>query len=250
MKKFTLFVATLSLLSLALADTANVAPAPLKIGIIGDSTVSNYKESMRQRGWGQLLPDFLQAGVVVINEAKPGRSTKTFANDLWQRVLTAKPDFILIQFGHNDSHDKGKPESTDAATDYRENLRRFVREAREAGATPVLVTPVRRRIFGKDGKLSTELAPYVEAMKIVAAELNVPVIDLHTTSGALYERLGEQGSDAFTLNQADNADRPGKGDRTHFTENGAREIARLVATDLARLDPRLAAVVRGDPAAR
>ncbi|MEZ0216966.1 MAG: SGNH/GDSL hydrolase family protein, partial [Rariglobus sp.] len=124
MKKFILFLATLSLLSLALADTANVAPAPLKIGIIGDSTVSNYKESMHQRGWGQLLPEFLKPGVVVINEAKPGRSTKTFANDLWQRVLAAKPDFILIQFGHNDSHDKGKPEATDAATDYRENLRR------------------------------------------------------------------------------------------------------------------------------
>ena len=203
-----------------------------KIALIGDSTVCDYPEHSDKRGWGQVLTEFLVPGTVVVNEAKGGLSTKTFPAERWDRVRAAKPDCILIQFGHNDSHAKDKPESTDAATDYRDNLRRFVREAREVGAEPILVTPVRRRLFRADGSPTDELAPYADAMKAVADEMKVRVIDLHETSGELYSRLGEEASTHFTPNQTDTADRPGRGDRTHFTPEGAREMARLVAGDL------------------
>lgn len=219
--------------------TIESPPAPaLKVGVIGDSTVCNYPEKSDKRGWGQMLAEFLAPGTILLNEAKGGASTKTFPADRWQRILAAKPDVILIQFGHNDSHAKTKPEATDAATDYRENLRRYVNEAREAGAEPILVTPPRRRTFRK-GALTTELAPYVEAMKAVAAEMSVKLIDLHTTSGELYTRLGEKGSDAFTANVTDEADRPGRDDRTHFTPAGAKEMARLVTEGLRETAPRL-----------
>jgi lysophospholipase L1-like esterase len=208
------------------------ADTPLRLALIGDSTVCDYNSTSDKRGWGQFLSEFLPKDTQIANLARGGASTKTFPPDRWQRVLSSKPDCVLIQFGHNDSHAKDKPESTDAATDYRDNLRRYVREARDAGIRPILVTPVRRRLY-KNGHPTTELARYADAMKAVATELDVPLIDLHATSGALFDRLGEEGSNAFTVNKPDNADRPGLGDRTHFTETGAREIARLVAADLA-----------------
>jgi lysophospholipase L1-like esterase len=222
---------------------AGTSPS-LKIAIVGDSTVCDYPDTSPLRGWGQLLPDFLQPGVTVINKARGGASTKTFPASSWQTVLGQHPDFVLIQFGHNDSHAREKPESTDAATDYRDNLRRYLNEARAAGATPILVTPVRRRLFSKDGRPTTELAPYADAMKAVGAETRVRVLDLYSLSGDLYESLGEAESSDFTPNQPDHADRPGQGDRTHFTPEGARQIARLVAEALRDIDPKLKACVR------
>lgn len=215
----------------------------IEIALVGDSTVCNYPASSDQRGWGQLIPEFLAPGVAVNNLARGGASTKTFPATRWREALDTKPEYVLIQFGHNDSHSPDKPEATDAATDYRDNLRRYVGEAREAGVRPVLVTPVRRRMF-QNGQPTTELRAYADAMKAVAAEMDVPVIDLYTTSGQLYAELGESGSEAYTMNNIDHADRPGKGDRTHFTETGAWAMARLVADDLARLDARLVDVHR------
>jgi lysophospholipase L1-like esterase len=77
---------------------------------------------------------------------------------------------VLIQFGHNDSHEPGRPESTDPQTEFPANLRRYVEEARAIGATPILLTPVVRRIFGQDGRLVGELQPYAEATRRVAAD--------------------------------------------------------------------------------
>ncbi|EIP96494.1 lysophospholipase L1-like esterase [Opitutaceae bacterium TAV1] len=226
------------------ADPAGVrSSAPVRLALIGDSTVCDYNSTSAKRGWGQLLPEFLPKGTQITNLARGGASTKTFPPDRWQRVLASRPDYVLIQFGHNDSHAKDKPESTDAATDYRDNLCRYVREARDAGIKPVLVTPVRRRLY-KNGHPTTELARYADAMKAVTTGLGVSLIDLHATSGELFDRLGEDGSEAFTVNKPDNADRPGLGDRTHFTETGAREVARLVAAGLAGIEPRLAVTSR------
>lgn len=223
----------------ALALNVVMAADVPRIALIGDSTVCDYPVGMRTRGWGQLLPEFLDPRVIVRNEARGGLSTKTFPRDRWLALLAEHPKYILIQFGHNDSHAKGLPESTDANTTYADNLRGFVREAREAGAIPVLVTPVRRRMF-KDGRPTEELLPYADAMRGVAGELQVPLVDLYRLSGDVYERLGEDGSTAFTLNETDHADRPGRGDRTHFTEYGARRMASLVAEGLARVEPDLA----------
>lgn len=221
--------------------------APLKIALVGDSTVCNYPPGSIRHGWGQMLPEFLAPGVLVINEAISGMSTKTFPPAAWHKVLEAKPDYVLIQFGHNDSHN-GRPEATRAATDYKENLRRYVDEARAAGLKPVLVTPPHRRVF-RNGSLSRKLAPYADAMKAVSAEMSVPVVDLYASSGALFERLGEKGSEALTMNDLDRGGKAGS-DRTHFTESGGREMARLVAKDLARVDPVLKSQVRPGPAFR
>ena len=204
---------------------------PLRLVIIGDSTVCEYPPEHTCRGWGQYIQDYFKDTVNVVNLAKSGRSTKTFINEgLWAKTLEVKPDILLIQFGHNDSHDPGKPESTDAATDFQDYLRRYIDETRAIDATPILVTPVQRRTYSSNGKLNNNLLPYANAMKAVAAEKKVDVIDLNASSGKLYEQLGTATNDVV-------ANAPH--DRTHFKEKGARMIAHLVMQELTQVEPHL-----------
>jgi len=177
-----------------------------------------------------------------VNLAASGRSTKTFiAEGRWTKTLAEKPQFILIQFGHNDSHAKEKPEATDAATDYRDFLRRYVGEAREARAVPVFVTPMHRRNFKPDGTLDDILQPYADAMKAVAGELRVPVVDLHTMSGELYLKLGPE-----KCHELENK----PGDNTHFGEKGARAMAELVMSKLPGAVPELQPLLKADKPAK
>jgi lysophospholipase L1-like esterase len=95
---------------------------------------------------------------------------------------------VLIQFGHNDQ--PGKPgRSTDLATEFPANMKRYVEEVRAAGAKPVLVTPLTRRSF-KDGKLIDDLGPWAEAVRKVAVETNTPLVDLHARSAAAVQTMG------------------------------------------------------------
>lgn len=94
---------------------------------------------------------------------------------------------VPIQFGHDDQ--PGKPgRSTELATEFPANLRRYVAEARTAGALPVLVTPLTRRQFER-GQWMDDLAPLADATRKVAQELNVPLIDLHARSRALIQAM-------------------------------------------------------------
>jgi lysophospholipase L1-like esterase len=96
--------------------------------------------------------------------------------------------WVLIQFGHNDQ--PGKPgRSTDLATEFPANLRRYVNESRAAGAKPVLVTPLTRRMF-EDGRLKNDLAPWADAARRVAAEMGVPLVDLNARSSAAVQAMG------------------------------------------------------------
>jgi lysophospholipase L1-like esterase len=220
--------------ALTTVPAASASPqAPLKIAIIGDSTVADYKAGDVLRGWGQLLPEFFTAGTQIHNFARNGRSTKTFlAEPIWRQTLADRPDILLIQFGHNDSHTPASthPEATQADGDYSDNLRTMIAAARKIGATPILVTPMHRRMFTPDGAVTQELLPYAEAMNRVGGETKTPVIDLYTRSSELFGRLGDAGSADFTPR-----------DRTHFSEKGARVMAYFVAEGAAEADPRLKA---------
>jgi lysophospholipase L1-like esterase len=208
---------------------------PLRVVILGDSTVCDYPPDSPVRGWGQYLADRFQDPVAVRNLAVSGRSTKTFLKEgRLQKALDEKADVALIQFGHNDSHGQGRPEATDADTDYKDNLRTYVDAFVKAGTLPVLVTPMHRRTF-QDGKLTDELKPYADAMRAVAAEKKVPVVDLYARSGDLFERLGDAGSADLSCSPKD---------RTHFSEKGARAMARLVAEELKRVNERLGQAIR------
>lgn len=204
---------------------------PIKVVIIGDSTVQTYPPDRPVRGWGQYIGLYFGENVELVNLALSGRSTKTFIEQgLWDKALAAKGDWYFIQFGHNDSHEKGKPESTDAGTDFRENLRKYIDEARGVGAKAVLVTPMHRRTFRANGSLTDILGPYSEAMKTVGKEKKVPVIDLHAASGKVFLELGDAGSASLSSSTTD---------RTHFSEKGARLMARLVADGIKENVPEL-----------
>lgn len=211
----------------------------ITVVLAGDSTVADWSKEKPARGWGQVLAPLLNENVEVINFAVCGASTKTFpGTGNWKRALGIKPEFIFIQFGHNDSHSPDKPESTKAETDYAANLVQFVSEARAAGITPVLVTPVHRRMFDPQGQPTGELGPYAAAMRNVARTNQVPLVDLYASSGELLSQLGDAGSASLTVSDLD---------RTHFTEEGAGIMAGLVVDGLRRSSPELARLVRGNP---
>ncbi|HEV7405835.1 MAG TPA: rhamnogalacturonan acetylesterase [Chthoniobacteraceae bacterium] len=211
------------------------AAEPLRMVIIGDSTVCEYPEASPSRGWGHFIQGYFKDDIQVVNLAASGRSTKTFiAEGRWKKALEEKPRYIFIQFGHNDSHPAERPEATDAATTYPEFLRRYVDEARAIGAIPILVTPMVRRLFEGD-HLRDELAPYAAAMQKVAAEKKVPLVKLHDSSKQLVEKLGETKS-------AELANAPT--DRTHFNEKGAKAMAELVMKELPDAEPSLKAYLK------
>lgn len=222
---------TFLVLLLGCATTLSAARTQLRLAIIGDSTVCEYPLEHACRGWGQYIQGYFEDTVQVINLAKSGKSTKTFINEgLWGKTLEARPNIMLIQFGHNDSHAPDRPESTDADTDFHDYLRKYIDEARAAGVTPILVTPVQRRTYGSNGKLNNSLLPYANAMKAMALEKNADVVDLNASSGRLYEQLGTAPNKVV-------ANAPH--DRTHFNEEGARMMAHLVMQELMKIEPRL-----------
>ena len=149
----------------------------MRIDLIGDSTQTN------NAGYGRGFFSNLTPLVDCVNMSKGGASTRTFREQgLWQRGLETKPDYMLIQFGHNDmaTPDHNPRETT--MPEYEANLRSYVTEARAAGIKPILVTPLTRRYFGADGKIHSDLRAHSATMKRVAAEMHVPLIDLQRDS--------------------------------------------------------------------
>lgn len=211
------------------------------IGIAGDSTVADFDTSLPYRGWGQLLPEYLLPPADVSNHAFSGRSSKSFITEgRWANLLADNPDFILIQFGHNDENVDDEHRYTDPATTFRTYIGQMIDEARAIGAVPVLVTPVARMNFQAEHEIYDRLRPYADAMVAVGAEKSVFVIDLNASSIAYYESIGQTAAQALRTGVP--------GDITHFGEYGARQIAGLVAADLGQV-PGLEAVVIPEPSA-
>ena len=225
------------------ATAAQRAPGTkVRIDLIGDSTQTN------NAGYGRGFCANVTAAVDCVNMAKGGASTKTFREQgLWQESLETKPDYMLIQFGHNDMESADHLPRQTTMAEYEANLRRFVGEARAAGIKPVLVTPLTRRYFGADGKIHSDLTAHSETMKKVAAEMNVPVIDLQRDSIAYLDRVGEKVGDALAITKKD---KDGKTifDKTHLNWQGSYVFGRIVALDMGKAVPALAQYVRPEAA--
>jgi len=186
--------------------------------LLGDSTVCD-QPSEPYASWGQMLTRFFGPGVVIANHAESGESLRSSlgARRLDKVVSTMKSgDYLIIQYGHNDEKEKG--EGVGAFTTYKADLKKFVDAARNRGATPVLVTPVQRRTFDQSGKISNSHGDYPEAVRQVAREEGVGLIDLHAMSTKFYEALGpDQSKLAFK-----------EGDGTHHNNYGSYELAQCV----------------------
>jgi pectinesterase len=221
---------------LGLAIFARAEEPKILVYLVGDSTVQSGS------GWGDAFKPLLKAGVECVNLGKGGRSSKSYrAEGWWDKVIAARPTYILIQFGHNDQPGKGPERETDPATTFPENMGRYVDEAIAAGAQPILVTSLCRRTFGSDGKLQDSLQPYAEATKRVAAEKKVPVVDLHARSMEQVEKMGPNGT-----GELDAAGKDNKPDKTHLSESGSKLVAPLVAGELRRIHADLAKYLKDE----
>jgi lysophospholipase L1-like esterase len=225
------------------AATAAVRAAgtKMRIDLIGDSTQTD------NAGYGRGFCANLTAAVDCVNMAKGGASTKTFrAQGLWERSLATKPDYMVIQFGHNDAEKVDGVAEMDRQTtlaEYTANLRQYITEARTAGIKPVLCTPLTRRYFEADGKIHSDLTANTEAMKKVAAEMKVPLIDLQAQSIAYLDRVGETAGNKLAITKKDN---DGKTifDKTHLDWAGSYLFGRMVAVGLGEAQPELKKYVR------
>ena len=232
-------------LSLVLAAliSAAAAAAPT-LHLIGDSTMADKpKEPANpETGWGQALPALLkpEAGRVV-NYAMNGRSTKSFIDEgRWETVVAAlhPGDFVIIQFGHNDEKDQDPKRYAAPRGAYQENLRRFVRDARKQGATPILATPVARRKWSEAGELVETHGDYPAALRAVAEEEKVPLLELNKLTTELERGHGVEGSKRLHLHYAGGVyarwKEPVK-DNTHYSEYGAARVAALAVQEWLRL---------------
>ncbi|MFJ8947813.1 rhamnogalacturonan acetylesterase [Streptomyces sp. NPDC102395] len=199
--------------------------------IAGDSTAAQkYADAAPETGWGTALPFFLRESLAVANHAVNGRSSKSFVDEgrLDAILSVIRPgDVLLVQFAHNDEKATDPSRYTEPWTTYRDFLRRYVDGARARGARPVLLTPVERRRFDAAGDAVPSHGEYPAAMRALAREEGVPLLDLQAQSLALWQELGVEGTKTYfnwTESEQDN---------THFNPPGAIALARLVAAGLA-----------------
>ena len=200
-----------------------------RVFYIGDSTVQlNKIDTYPQTGMSQVLELFLKPGIQVMPYGKNGRSTKSFLDEGRFAPVQAQldqGDFLLIQFGHNDEKDD-PARHTDAFGSFQENLRLFIRAAREKGAHPVLITPIARRLFDENGKFRPgSHGDYPAAIRQVGAAEAVPVADLTALTEAFLEELGDEASKPLYVWPKDN---------THLKYDGAVQMVTLLSRELER----------------
>ena len=249
-------ISVLMFLILGCAFAAVAQQPPIVIYLAGDSTMAQKTFDRRpETGWGEYLQSqFENSKVRIENHAQNGRSTKSFIDEGLWKVIVEKlhaGDYVFIEFGHNDEKSEDPKRSAPARTDYRNNLIRFVTEVRAKQAFPVLLTPVVRRRFNDKGELVDTHGEYPAAVREVAAEYKVPLIDMQRKSEALVRSLGVEDSKKLflILKPGENPNYPnGNEDNTHFAPFGAEQMARFASDGIREAKIDLANyLVKDDP---
>ena len=216
-------------------QSIEVAPARLPtIYIAGDSTVVD-QDKEPWAAWGQILPVFFNDKIAIANDAESGETIASFVSEKrFDKIFSTirAGDYLLMQFAHNDQK-LGR--GFVPIPEYKDLLRKYIAMARELGAYPILVTSMNRRNFSPAGKIVATLGDYPDAMREVAHEQKVPLIDLNAMSETLFEAMGPQGTlEAFVhypANTFPGQDEP-LNDNTHFNSYGALELAKCIIESL------------------
>lgn len=225
----------------ASAVPAGAASSRPQVHLAGDSTMASYKAENPQRGWGMVFGSQFVDPVMVHNHAISGRSTKSFIErGDWGKLVgeLQAGDIVIIQFGHNDEKVNLPKTGTDVATEFPANLRRMVRDVRDKQAVALLATPVARRKFDRDGKLLPTHGAYPDAIRAVARELDVPLLDLERDTSAWLQEEGVETSKKFFVGLipvGNPPKAPAAPDNTHFLEPGAQRVAELAAKEIRAL---------------
>lgn len=199
--------------------------------LAGNSTVTD-QDNEPWCGWGQMLPLFLNDRIAVANYAESGEAANTFISaGRFAKIVTMmkKGDWLFIEFGHNDQKQTGPGKGP--YDSYTESLKQLIRGTREKGGTPVLVTPMHRRRFNGNNKIINTLGEFPNAMRELAKQEQVALIDLNSMSKTLYEAWGpEQSKRAFVHYTAGTFPRQTEAlaDNTHFNAYGGYQLARCI----------------------
>jgi lysophospholipase L1-like esterase len=210
------------------------------IHLAGDSTVSNYPASTVQEGWGMELGQFFNDKVTVDNQAQGGANVQSFHQSAnWRRIMAAlKPgDYVLIQFGANDS---GTAHGPVHPPEFIATLGQMAEEIRAAQATPIFVTPSAFYQWAADGQEdNARLAPYAAACHTAGAADHVVVVDLNARGVAWLNAIGQTAAAPYYL-----PTRTGAPDKAHFVKAGATQMAKLVSEEIKQSNSPLAAYVK------
>lgn len=201
------------------------------IFLAGDSTVTDQTGSTTT-SWGQMLPNFFKPDIAVANHAESGETLKSFITELRLDKLLSQMkagDYLLIQFGHNDSKVNWPQTYVEPYTTYHAYLLAYVAEAKRRGATPIIISSMERR----GGPERNSHGDYPAAAKKAAQDAGVAFIDLHAMSQKLHGALGENVGVAFN-------------DATHHSAYGAYELAKCVAEGIRQQAPELAKHLKDD----
>jgi lysophospholipase L1-like esterase len=185
--------------------------------VVGDSTVCDWDPAQAnlgptERGWAQNFSQFLQPGLAVANYADSGDTAGSLYGKFASRgAVLEEGDYLFIQFGHNDQ------KSQNDIDNYKSNLMKFINDARDKKATPILFSPAAR-------KSATLASPGFAGLDQQARELaeaeNVAFVDLTTLSINYYATVDK--SLLFTSTS----------ESTHFNIAGATAVSKLVADAL------------------
>ena len=231
--RFLLFA--FALLAPALVSAAD---APPRVYLVGDSTMADKPLDLPERGWGMALGQFFTNPPMIRNHAMNGRSSKSFIDEgRWEKILAelTAGDFVIVQFGHNDEKIEDPKRGTDPQTTFPDNLRRYLREAGAKGASPILATPVCRRKFDAAGKLVPTHGAYPDAIRRVAIEEKVPLLELETATATWLQAEGDEATKKYFM-WIEAGQYPkipdGRKDDTHFVAAGATKVASLAVAQI------------------
>lgn len=217
--------------------------------LCGNSTVVD-NDNEPWASWGQMIPRFFTDKVCIANHAESGLSANTFVGGKRLEKIVSqmkKGDYLLVEFGHNDQKQKGLGKGAYYSFSY--YIKQFIDEARLKGAYPVLVTPTRRRQYGKDGKIKDTHADYPAAIRDIAAREDIPVIDLQDMTKVLCEAMGEEESKHLYVHYPANTyagQTQELKDNTHFNTFGAYEVAKCVVEGMKKANLPIVKDLRDD----
>ncbi len=209
----------------------------------GDSTVKqNTIMTYPQTGIGQVMNRFIKRGIVIDNHAENGRSSKSFIEEgRFTTIydLIQEGDFLFIQFGHNDEKKEDPTRYTEAFGAYKDNLRGMIHKARNKKSNPLLITPLTRCWFDDERKMKDDIhGSYPLAMKEVAREENVPLVDLFQVSKEYVLSLGRERAKKLFMNlepEKFKQYKNGLEDNTHLRPEGALIFAGLLAKEIKKI---------------
>ena len=235
--------------ALPFVSAAQAPSDTITVFMIGDSTMANkpLDKENQERGWGQMLPIYFDGAIKVDNHAVNGRSSKSFIDEgRWEKVREKiRPgDYVIIQFGHNDEKKKSPDRYTVPGGTFDENLKKFVNEAREKGATPILMNSIVRRNFPANGIAAAQTDDRQKTWKKGLENYPAEGDSLVDTHGAYLDSPQSKslymwmpvGVYEFAPN--------GRIDNTHLNVFGAIVVSRLAVNGLAQEVPALKPYIR------